>query len=162
MTLPTIALKLTLYEMSLTNLNFRKQFALTHVFFYFKTEEKCRAQRKQTLEEKKACVPFSSILSDKSIGKVTSHHGLIAYIEKFGEAAFIKVYQKPQLHKMCEAYDVKCSVRQSKKKMAQALVPVMKSCERVPYPYHLAILQPHLTIDDDNHSITMRFSMQST
>lgn len=119
-------------------------------------------QRKQTLEEKKACVPFSSILSDKSIGKVTSHHSLIAYIEKFGEAAFIKVYQKPQLHKMCEAYDVKCSARQSKKKMAQALVPVMKSCERVPYPYHLAILQPHLTIDDDNHSITMRFSMQST
>lgn len=116
-------------------------------------------QRKRAGEEKKAAIPFTSILADKSRGKTASHLQLIGYIDKFGEEAFTKVFLKSQLLKLCHAHGVKCSARDGKKKIVEALIPVMKSCERVPHPHHLIVYQPQLLIDEAQ-KITMRFRIQ--
>lgn len=49
-------------------------------------------ERKRVLEEKKSSVAYNEILADKNTGKVTSHHLLLTFINKYGEKAFVKVY----------------------------------------------------------------------
>ena len=107
-------------------------------------------QWKKALEEKKAAVPFSEIEGDKSDGKLTSHIRLQQFLEKFGEAAFEKAYTKKQIQLLCMGYGLRPNNRETKKKMVQDLLPVIKAIDNV--------LQSQVNLDEGTQRITLRIS----
>ena len=115
-------------------------------------------QRKKALEEKKAAAPYSDIVGDKSLAKVTSPVTLKQYIEQFGEKALSKVYTKIQLHSLCRAYGIQVNIRSAKAKLVQGLVPVVKSSSSMPYPYYTSVLQCSVNLNEDNQRITLQIS----
>ena len=115
-------------------------------------------QWKKPLEEKKAAVPFSEIEGDKSDGKLTSHIRLQQFLEKFGEAAFEKAYTKKQIQLLCMGYGLRPNNRETKKKMVQDLLPVIKAIDKMPQAYLTNVLQSEVNLDEGTQRITLRIS----
>ena len=115
-------------------------------------------QRKKALEEKKAAIPFSEIEGDKSDGKLTSHIRLQQFLEKFGEAAFEKAYTKKQIQLLCMGYGLRPNNRETKKKMVQDLLPVIKAIDKMTQAYFTNVLQSQVNLDEGTQRITLRIS----
>ena len=116
-------------------------------------------QWKKALEEKKAAVPFSEIEEDKSDGKLTSYIRLQQSLEKFGEAAFEKAYtKKKQIQLLCMGYGLRPHNRETKKKMVQDLLPVIKAIDKMPQAYFTNVLQSEVNLDEGTQRITLRIS----
>ena len=115
-------------------------------------------QRKKALEEKKAAIPFSEIEGDKSDGKLTSHIRLQQFLEKFGEAAFEKAHTKKQIQLLCMGYGLRPNNRETKKKMVQDLLPVIKAIDRMTQAYFTNVLQSQVNLDEGTQRITLRIS----
>ena len=115
-------------------------------------------QRKKALEEKKAAIPFSEIEGDKSDGKLTSHIRLQQFLEKFGEAAFEKACTKKQIQLLCMGYGLRPNNRETKKKMVQDLLPVIKAIDRMTQAYFTNVLQSQVNLDEGTQRITLRIS----
>lgn len=130
------------------------------IFRLKKTAEhrKTVLQQKKALEEKKAAIPFSEIEGDKSSGKLTSHVRLQQFLEKFGETAFEKAFTKKQIQSLCMAYGLQPSIRETKKKMVQDLLPVLKATDKMPQAYFTNVLQTQVNVDETNHRVTLRIS----
>ena len=115
-------------------------------------------ERKKALEEKKAAVPFSEIEVDKSDGKLTSHIRLQQLLEKFGEAAFEKAYNKKQIQLLCMGYGLRPNNREMKKKMVQDLLQVIEAIDKMPQAYFTNVLQSQVNLDEGTQRITLRIS----
>lgn len=115
-------------------------------------------QWKKALEEKKAAVPFSEIEEDKSDGKLTSHIRLQQFLEKFGEAAFEKAYTKKQIQLLCMGYGLRPNNRETKKKMVQDLLPVIKAIDKMPQAYFTNVLQSQVNLNEGTQRITLWIS----
>lgn len=116
-------------------------------------------QKKQRLEEKKSSVPFSEIVEDKSQNKVTSHHRLLTYIEKFGCDAFVKSLKKNELLQLSTAYGITgVNIRSNKAQLVQQLVPIMKERNSMPCSFFLDNLQSQVHIDDTNRRVSVTIS----
>lgn len=116
-------------------------------------------QKKQRLEEKKAAVPFEEIVKDVSENKVTSHHRLLTFIDKFGSEAFVKSLTKKELLQLCKAYGLfDVTMRLTKSNLGIQLVPLMKESQSVRYSYFLDNLDSEVHIDDTNRRVTVTIS----
>lgn len=115
-------------------------------------------QWKKALEEKKAAVPFSEIEGDKSDGKLTSHIRLQQFLEKFGEAACEKAYTKKQIKLLCMGYGLRPNNRETKKKMVQDLLPVIKAIDKMPQAYFTNVLQSQVNLNEGTQRITLWIS----
>lgn len=113
------------------------------------------------MEEKSAAVQFADIEADRSEGKKVTHLRLVAYIDKFGLSAFIKIYTKNQLAKLCRAYGVACTTRSNKTTMGNSLLTVIKACDCMPHPYFADCLQASAVADDDTQRVVLRITRRS-
>ncbi|KXJ28667.1 hypothetical protein AC249_AIPGENE19458 [Exaiptasia diaphana] len=63
-------------------------------------------ERQKPREVKTAVCTIDDMKADTSPGKVTSHHKIINFVEKFGEAEFVKAYKRTELVTLSKAYGV--------------------------------------------------------
>ena len=90
-------------------------------------------QKKKDTEEKKASIPFMQIREDNSSEKKRTHLLLQEFVQRHGEAAFVKAYNKKELLALCPAYSVgSINSRTTKVNMVKKLIPEIQSHVNIP------------------------------
>ncbi|KXJ08430.1 ATP-dependent DNA helicase PIF1 [Exaiptasia diaphana] len=139
---------------------FLRDYRLAHRLKKSAEHRKNVLQKKQRLEEKKASVPFQDIAIDTSENKISTHHRMLVFIEKYGVSAFVKTMTKEQLIKLCSAYGiVNINKRLTKPKIGLQLVPIMKESNTgMAHSYFLNNLESEVEIDEANRRVSIRIS----
>ncbi|KAK3732234.1 hypothetical protein QZH41_020059 [Actinostola sp. cb2023] len=133
-----------------------RDFRLAHRIKKSAEHRKKVLERKTALEVTKASVSYADIVGDTTAGKVNSHHRLVAFVAKFGEAAFVKVYLKCQLLTICKAYGITSSQgRATKADLGKQLMPILKSSQSMVHSYYLGNLQSQVNIDSENQRVSL-------
>lgn len=100
--------------------------------------KKSLAHRKEVMEKRKKAeenqmkVHLPEIEQDRSTGKKVSHVRLLALVNKLGEGGLKRLYQKNELHRLCDAYNVRWVSRWNKVKLASELARSIPRYDAIP------------------------------
>lgn len=118
-------------------------------------------QKRQSLQEKKAAVPFDDLLEDTSEGKRTSHSQLVNFISKFGDKGLQNIYNKQQLERISLAYGIKLPSRANKTTFASNLISAVQASSEMPHPCFVDNLRVEARADDHSQRVVLRISRLS-
>ena len=108
--------------------DFRKDYHLQKTLAHRKSV----MQKREKAEKKKLKVHIPQIEKDASRGKKLSHLRLRALVEKLNAEGLQALYQKNELQKLCDAYNVRYASRWNKKQLAKDLSKAILQNEAIP------------------------------
>ncbi|CAB3976768.1 ATP-dependent DNA helicase PIF1 [Paramuricea clavata] len=106
-------------------------------------------ERKEKMQEKNDSVPFNDIVNDRSERKHVSHGKLVAFINKYRDAGLCRVYRKPELLLLCQAYDVSVASRMNKKSLSNKLIEAITTHSHILSVSHVDDRQYRVTENTD-------------
>lgn len=118
-------------------------------------------QKQKIVHEKKSSVPFHDRVTDKSEGKITSHERLRHFVQSFGLETFTRMYKKEELKKICKAYGITFTTKESKNILGGKLLPVIRSSSSMPHPELLNVFRAQTIVDDSSQRIILRLTRTS-
>lgn len=124
--------------------DFRKNYQLQKTFAH----RKSLMQKKEKASKKKLKVHIPQVEKDASRGKKLSHLRLRALVEKMNAEGLQSLYQKNELQKLCDAYNVIYVLRWNKKQLAKDLAQAILQNEAIPAPQVLSCYRSELLEKD--------------
>ena len=129
--------------------DFRKDYQLQKTFAH----RKSLMQKKEQANKKKLKVHIPQIEHDTSKGKKLSHLRLQALVAKLNAEGLRNLYQKKELQKLCDAYNVRYLSRWNKGKLANDLAQAILQNEAIPAPQVLSFYRSELSGEDHVNSV---------
>ena len=134
--------------------DFRKEYKLQKTLAHRKSV----LQKKEKASMKKLKVPIPHIESDTSKDKKVSHLRLRALVALLNANGLQTLYNKKELQKLCDAYNVRYISTWNKSKLAHDLADAILTNEVIPAPFVLSLYRCGLVAVEENRVPIVRIS----